>query len=409
MWKILNVAREEIAYHTQYWSFYIVTLGVPLIFAAVGAIPRLQLLAEDTSMPEVETVFTIDDVVTVPTGYVDYADLITHIPAEQAQNFRAFANESAAKVALQRGDIESYYVIATDYLTSGEVTQYSQNPQLLARTDVPVRRLLADNLLYKLDNSRLAARLDEPVNLIRRGPSTTPTDSFLPAGLDWQRLASAGLIVGLFAYTINVSGALMVRALQREVKMRVLEILVSSTTPTQFIGGKIVGLSSIALGQVSLTLVAVVWVYGNNPDGSGPAALPLTNLVLTLPYLLLGLVAYCGLVMSMAALWPDPRESGMLLTIAYGISMSPLIGALFILPDLDGWLAILLTLFPPTAAVLMTFRLLLTDVPLWQWIISLIGLLGWASLTVKLSIRLFRARGLMTGQPLSWQMIRHLL
>lgn len=400
MLKLLSIARQEIVYYTRSWAFIIITFGLPLIFAALGAIPRLQMFAEQAPLPNVETVFTIDETVTVPTGYVDYANLIQIIPADQLSNIHAFSDEAAAKKALQAETIDSYYVIASDYLTSGLVTQYSNNPQLLDRTNAPLRRLLKDNLLLTLDDPILATRLDTPYTIIKRGPPESELDMF--GDIDWQRLATAALVMGLFAYSINICGALLIRALQREVKARVMEILITSSTPTQFIVGKTVGLTSLALGQVSLALLAAAWVYGSNPDGSGPAAIGLAVIGSVLPYLLLGVIAYCGIAMSIAAIWPNPRESSLLLSVARLIALSPVVCALPMVVDFDGLYAVIVTLFPPTAALLMTFRLLMTSVPVWQWLLGLIGLSVWAGLCVMLSVRLFRARGLMTGKESSF-------
>ncbi|MDM8527447.1 ABC transporter permease [Anaerolineales bacterium HSG24] len=408
MLKLLNIAREEIWFHARQWTFYLVTFGVPLLFAAIGAIPRIQVAAKDAPLPDVETVFTIDETITEPTGYVDHADLITFVPADLSENLFPFADESSAEQSLQAKEIESYYVITSDYISSGLVTQYSNNPQLLAHTDGPIRALLRDNLLETMPDPLIAARLEMPVYIINNGPPP-PQYGFLPVDLDLRQLFSAGLIVSLFAYTINVSGSLLIRSLQREVKMRVMEILITSTTPQQLLGGKLVGLISLSLFQVSLSLLAAAWVYGNNPDGSGPAQLSLVALAYSVPYLFFGLIAYCGFVMSLAAIWPNPRESGMLLGGARIIAMSPLGGILFILPDLDGWLAVILTMFPLTAALLMPFRLLLSSVPMWQWLVGLVWLILWATLTVSLSIRLFRARGLMTGQSTSIFNLRRII
>ncbi|MDM8530969.1 ABC transporter permease [Anaerolineales bacterium HSG25] len=408
MLKLLNIAREEIWYHARQWTFYLVTFGVPLMFAALGAIPRIQVAAEDAPLPNVETVFTIDETITEPTGYVDHADLITFIPDDLSENLFPFADEASADHALQAEEIESYYVIASNYISSGVVTQYSHNPQLLAHTDGPIRALLRDNLMETVADPLIAERLEMPVYIINNGPPP-PQYGFLPLDLDLRQLFSASLIVSLFAYTINVSGSLLIRSLQREMKMRVMEILITSTTPHQFIGGKLVGLISLALFQVSLSLLAAAWVYGNNPDGSGPARLSLIALAYCVPYLFFGLIAYCGVVMSMAAVWPNPRESGLLLGGARIIAMSPLVGILFILPDLDGWLAVVLTIFPLTATLLMPFRLLLSGVPMWQWLIGLAGLMFWSFLTVSLSMQLFRTRGLLTGQSTSIFNLRRII
>jgi ABC-2 type transport system permease protein len=358
-------------------------------------------------LPNIETVFDLaSEELKTPVGYVDEAGLIKMTPASGGDNFHSFADETAASEALRQGKIESYYIIAADYLRSGQVVQYTYNPQLLAETDGAVRALLRLNLIHSLDDPELAARLEKPVQLVRYGPAR-PVARFIPADLNLRKLVSAGLVVGLFVYVINVGGNLLLRALQREVRARVLEVMVVSTTPEQFIGGKLLGLTSLTLAQAGLALAAGAVVYGQNPDGSGPAALPLTALALSLPYLVCGFLAYCGGIMGVAALWPNFRESGLLLASLRLLSLTPLIGGLFILPDMDGVISIGLTLFPATSYLLMPFRLLLTEVPMWQWSVGLCLLVAWTVLWVWLSMRLFRAHGLLTGRSgsprLFWQ------
>lgn len=395
MTKLLSVAREEIAYHLRQWAFYVVALGMPLLFALLGLLPQLQQATEQSPLASVETIFTETKVVTVPTGYVDQAGIVTWVPPEQAENLWAYASSAEANSALQAGQIESYYVIEADYLRSGRVTQYSHKPQLLAGEDSVVQRLLKDNLLRSLDNPALADRLNQPVDWVRSGPPP-PAFDFIPSETDLRRLTSAGLVLLLFTYLINIGGSLILRSLQREIKARVLEVLIVSTTPEQFIGGKLLGLTVLTIGQGLIALSAAAFVYGRNP-GSGPAALPLLPLALSLPYLLLGYVTYCGGMMSLTTLWPNLPESGTLLAMIRLAMFPPLIGVLFILPNPDSAFAVTLTLFPPTAPLLMPFRLLLATVPAWQWLLGLLLLALTAVVSVWFSARLFRLQSLLTG------------
>jgi len=410
MAKLLVVAREEILYHLRQWTFYLTILLMPLVFAAIGALPRLQNVAQETPLPEVETILNVPSAELESTvGVVDRAGIIHNFPEAGRGEFKPFATEAQAAEALRQGQIESYYLIAADYLESGQVVQFSHTPQLLAETDGAIRALLRDNLLASFNNPALAARLEHPVKLVRQGPPRAPI-RFIPTNLDLSRLVSAGLVVALFVYVINLGGNLLLRALQREVRARVLEVMVVSTTPGQFIGGKLLGLTSLTLGQAGITLLAGVLVYGQNPDGSGPSALPVATLLLSLPYLVLGFLAYCGGIMAFAALWPDFRESGALLGAIRLLTLSPLIGGLFILPRADGPISVALTLLPVTSHLLMPFRMLITPVPGWQWLLGLTLLTGWTALWLWLSTRLFRAHGLLTGRSVAarvvWQALR---
>ena len=111
--------------------------------------------------------------------------------------------------------------------------------------------------------------------------------------------------------------------------------------------------------------------------------------------------------MAVAAMWPDFRESGALLAGLRLLTLAPLLGVLFILPNPAGPVAVGLSLVPLTSHLLMPFRLLFTDVPMWQWSLGLFILTLWTSLAIWLSMRLFRAYGLLTGRSvgpkLVWQ------
>lgn len=409
MTKLLHIAREEMSYNLRQWTFYLSAIGMPLVFAAIGAFPRLQAVAAETPLASVETILTETDEVTALTGYVDRAGLITTIPADQADMLRSFAAEDQAAAALEQGQIESYYVIADDYIHSGRVTQYSNKPQLVAGGDAVIRHLLRNALLHTVTDPDRAARLVQPILLTRRGPPP-PIFRFFPADVDVSQLISAGLLAGLFAYVISLGGNLLLRALHREVRARVLEMMVVSATPEQFIGGKLLGLTALVLGQAGLALLAGLFVYGQNPDGSGPSALSGLTVALSFPFLLLGFLGYCGTIMSIAALWPTFRESGSLLMVMRLLVLSPLIGALFILPQANGLTAVSLTLIPMTSPLLMPFRLLITEVPFWQWSLGLSILTTWTIFLIWLSMRLFRAYSILTGRPINpktlWQALR---
>lgn len=404
MTKFLHVAWQEMAYHLKQWTFYFTAIGMPLIFALIGAWPQVQSATQETPLAKVETIFNEPETLSASVGYVDQAGLIEIVPPEEADHLHAFTSEADAAAALQAGEIESYYIIPADYVESGQVTQYSPAPQLLTPSDGTIQRLLRDNLLHRLDNPTLAARLTAPVNLTRRGPPP-PAFSFIPEGLETGKLMSAGLVLLLFAYMLNAGGILILRAFQREVRARVLEVLVVSTTPAQLVGGKIAGLATLALGQAGVTLLVIILVYGQNPDRSGPAALPGSALALSLPYLLLGYLAYCGVMMAVAATWPNLPESASLLAIARLVALSPVIGVLFILPNPSGAPALWLTLCPLTSPLLMPFRLLLGPVPLIHWGMGIFSLLIWALFCIWLSMRLFRVHGLLTGRTVTPQAV----
>ena len=397
MSKLLSIAREEMAVYLRQWTFYLSMAIMVGTFVAVGAFPQLRQAAEESPLGDIESIFTVEETLTVPTGYVDHAQIVRHIPDEQAANFLGFPDERAADEALRAGDIESYYVIEADFLESGEVRQVTHDPQLLSGTDDAVEQLLRDNVLLLIDDPQLAARLANPFDLVREGPPR-PAFRFIPVGLDLSVLASAGLVVMLFTYLTNASGHLLLTALHRESEARVLETLIASTTPAQFIGGKLLGLSSLVLGQAGFSLLGGLLVYGRNPGGVGPAELPVAMIFTSIPYLLLGYLEFSMTMLSIAAIFPTLKENFQLQFFMRMVILTPLVGVLFILPNAHSTASIILTIFPLTAPLLMPFRMILTAVPIWQIVLGLVLLVGWVGVLFWFCTRLFRAHSLLTGR-----------
>lgn len=397
MSKLLSVAREEMLVYLRQWTFYVSLAIMVGTFVAVGAFPQLRQAAAASPLGDIQTVFTVEETITVPTGYVDHAGIIQHIPEDQAANFRGFPNETTADEALRAGEIESYYIIEPDFMKTGEVRQITLDATLMSRTDAAVGQLLKDNVLYQIDDPNLAARLANPFFLVRNGPPR-PVFRFIPEGLDLSVLASAGLVVMLFTYLTNASGFLLLTALHRESEARVLETLVASTTPAQFIGGKLLGLSILVMGQAGLSLLGGLLVYGQDAGNFGPSALPLNVVLVAIPYLLLGYFGFSTMMLSIAAVFPMLKENFQLQFFMRLLILMPLVGLLFILPNAHSVPSVALTIFPLTAPLLMPFRMILTNVPIWQIVVGLSFMVVWDILQFWLATRLFRAHSLLTGR-----------
>ena len=395
MGKVLAVAREELAFHLRQWSFYASLALMVGIFAALGAFPQLRRAASASPLGDVETVFTVDEAIMRPTGIVDHAGVLVDVAGEE--NLVLFGSEEDAIAALELGEIDRVYVVAADYMETGVVTGYSLEAQLIVGSDSPVTQVLRRNLLRQLDDPFLGERLRMPVRISYDGPPI-PVFNFVPSDLDSGRLVAAGIIGAFFAFLINMSGALLLRAIQRESEARVLEIVITSTTPGQFVGGKLLGLSLLVLLQGGVTLLVGLLVYGRDAAGLAPAALPPGLIGAALPFLLLGYLAYSGVLLGIAAILPNLAESTQLQFFIRIAALMPMLGVVFILPNANGPLAVWLTTLPVFAPLLMPVRLLITAVPPWQVVVSLGVQLGWAALLIWVATRLFRVYSLLTGK-----------
>ena len=121
MKKILLVLKNEIITLVTRPSFWLVALGLPLvgaaIFAGVGAINRNAAASQTVAQ-----VFTSSQDVR-PEGYVDLSGLIRQVPVgTPAGKFVAYPDETAARKALQAGEISAFYIVSRDFVRDGKVT-----------------------------------------------------------------------------------------------------------------------------------------------------------------------------------------------------------------------------------------------------------------------------------------------
>ena len=142
------------------------------------------------------------------------------------KSWTIYRTEEDAEAALELGEVERYYVIAEDYIESGKITGFSLEAQLIVGSDSPISQLIRRNLLLQLDDPYLGERVREPTVITYDGPPI-PTFSFIPPDLDTSRLTVAITIGAFFTFLINISGALLLRAVQRESEARALEIVVN--------------------------------------------------------------------------------------------------------------------------------------------------------------------------------------
>jgi ABC-2 type transport system permease protein len=135
----------------------------------------------------------------------------------------------------------------------------------------------------------------------------------------------------------------------------------------------------------------------------GSFALPPGFIVWLLLYFIFGYAAYASVLGSIGVLAPTAREATQFTFAVLLPLMIPLWLNTAFTQDPNGALPVFLSLFPPTAPLSMITRMVATQVPVWQPVVSLLGLAAMAYGFVLLSARLFRADTLLSSSSLSLQ------
>ncbi|MDX9952877.1 MAG: ABC transporter permease [Anaerolineae bacterium] len=410
MRNILLVIKQEIANTLGKPSFWITTFLLPLVIMGftVGSqlvVNRMFETEDDSALlngaPQAQA---------ITIGYVDQAGLIQEFPQGfPNQMLQKFESEAVAQTALERGELQRYYVIPMDYTVTGELL--SVEPELK-----PFTRFGTTDLLSILLSYNLAIKAQTPALLLDPLPTINermlaPQDDRELGGYD----TFAGFIIPyavlfIFFFVLTMTGGFMLQSVSREKENRVAEVLLLSLRPRELMLGKIVGLGLVALVQMGIWLGGSLFTLERNRALLDLAAdaviLPPGFIGWAIAFFLLGFLVYAAMLGAIGALAPTAREGSQFTFIILLPLMLPLWFQSAFIQAPNGTMATFFSLFPLSAPMAMITRMVTTTVPLWQIVLSLALLAATAYGLVVLAARFFRADTLLSDATLDWKRLR---
>ncbi|HSD82289.1 MAG TPA: ABC transporter permease, partial [Anaerolineae bacterium] len=240
MRKLWVVAKHEYLKILRKRSFLLGTLAMPLFFVGIMALTIVVLVAGEDQRP---------------IGYVDEAGLLTTVttlPASEDDGptpieLRTFAGAAQARAALEAQDLQAYYVLPADYLTSHQAQLFYWEKEPNNSAQRRFNNLVRANLTTAFP-AEVAKRAQQGINLTVRSADGR------------QEISGQSMInvfvpffIGLFFSIVVVSsGSYLMEAVSDEKENRTIEVMATSMTPGQLIGGKAIGLMAVALTQIAI-------------------------------------------------------------------------------------------------------------------------------------------------------------
>lgn len=395
MIKTWRIAMHEYHRHVFTRRFLLGLFSVPFLMVFMVGLFFLVVSMENT---------------TRAVGYVDLSGLLQNPqPAPKVSapdkpiEIRAFENESEAAAALQADEIQAYFLLPVDYLTSGKLkvvhidtlksTARSQfydflGVNLLSGADAQVsNRILSGNeiIIQAVDGSREISSRDGWLNLL------------IPV------LAALGFMVAIFT-----AGGYLMQAVVEEKENRTMEVLLTSVSPNQFMAGKILADMSIGLTQILTWLIFLIITFK-------VAALRfeiMQNVQISPQVLLIGLVILLPTFVMVSALMAligatvsEAREGQQMIGLISLPIWIPYMLTAMIVENPNSPLTVGLSLFPLTSALTLLLRQVVTIIPGWQIAVSAILLIVCAAGAIWIAGRAFRLGMLRYGKRLAWREI----
>lgn len=395
MTKVWLLATQTYRQHLRSGSFLILTFALPVLMIIAGAVPVFSMINDDLTR----------------LGYVDLTGQLP-VPAGQLEDtdlgLSIYRNVEAAHSALTQDTIDGYLVVPADY--------FQQQPPVFYGREEP-GPLLQETLTQLLRRAMLseqpawiAKRLADPSQLTYVARATGQEVAAGPGVLIYVIIPAVLAII--FALTVLTGAGQMGAAMVREKDQRAMEIVITSIAPWQLVSGKVLGITLLTITQLAIWAVGAGIALGLLflTTGGQPITLPWAALFWAVLLCGPGYLLYAVLAAGLGLIAGDQQQARQFAGLLGFVGLAPLYFMGALVNAINGPLALILTWFPLTAPVVALFRIALSQVPIWQLIISFVILLASLLAALWFVAVIFRSAILLYGQALRpkqiWQILQ---
>jgi len=411
MRNIWLVIKHEVVTTLKRPSFWIMTFLMPALLLGLQIYGAIQ--DSDLDLAGAEADKTEETSIKMPViGLVDQAGLIAEIPEGFPPDlFLPYADEATARAALEADEIEQYVHIPADYIATGDVTVYDKNFQIIVRGETMGVTFYGANegvLSYLINlnlsgDAQLVSALRDPIP-----PAYAERHVINPPVETDESVRALAEIVArvtpyMFYFILLVGSGYLLHSVAAEKENRTVEALLLSLHPRELMMGKILGLSVVTLVQLGVWFGGGMLILNRRAaslDVSG-FTFPPGFVVWAILFLVLGFLLFASVMAAAGAIAPTAREGNQVTWLLILPLLPTLMFSSLFVEEPNNPLTLVLSLFPFSAPSAMVTRLAVGEVPLWQIIVSLLGLALTTYLMVVLAARFFRADNLLSDTPFS--------
>ncbi len=423
--KIWTIIKHEYFLKVKSKAFIIGTILGPILMLLIVAVPAtVAFLSEGTTARKV----AIKD----HTGR--FADEI--IKTDPEIFLKTDLSEEQLKAEVKTGNFDSYVIIPGDFMESGSATLFSMGGGGLG-----FRKTIENSLdhIYRSELYKDAVAQGKDTVMLKRYLQAVNIESYDVSTAVTQEdtselIAIIGYFLGLAIYAMMLMyGAQVLRGVVEEKANRIVEVIASSAKPFEIMFGKVIGIGAVGLTQVLVwgiafigllmaggTILEMIMGVPDTINQSMPpdmltgvtpeqmkilstfealkSTLSLWHAAGFLFYFLAGYFIYSSLFAAIGSAVDQEQDAQQL----QGPIMIPLILPILIifnvLQNPEGILATVLSLIPFFTPILMTVRMIATDVPIWQLALSVVLLILTFFGTLWVAAKIYRVGILMYGK-----------
>ncbi|MFN8378184.1 MAG: ABC transporter permease [Anaerolineae bacterium] len=411
MKRMWEVYRYELKRGGRRKGYLLATFGVPLIGILIVVGIRLAgtLPAFNTTQMISQAMEQVSLAGIASAGLIDETgQFAPHV--QSGSELIVFPDQDSANAAMQARDIEGYYIIPADYMETGKVTLVLPSMNISEISSAPVKALIVSTLAEGVD-PQVADRLLSPssIQVTNVSLTTGATATSREEGMAGGAFVLVYILALVMMISLFVTNGYLMQSVIEEKETRLIEILLASIRSTDLLSGKILANGSLGLFQLLIWLggmIIGIRLAGGNELGEAMSIfssianiqIPWNNLPLIIVYFLLAYLMFAGFYGMIGAISNSMREGPQYAALLTLPAVIPLMFLPVFVEDPSGGMAVALSLFPLTSPLAMSMRLMISDVPFWQIVISLtlLALTGFGM--VWAAGRVFRVQVLLAGK-----------
>jgi ABC-2 type transport system permease protein len=412
MHKLLMVIRREYLERIRKKSFWLGTMLLPLLLLGLVL---FQVLLPDVESGKLKIIALVD-----ATGKLSQAfqlKLSEEKTKEGKPLYRVevVALEGSLEATRQRleprvlsGEIFGIITVGEDLDSASNYRFYARSVGNIFALKALQRALKEAVVGVRLEQSHLNVGAEELNRLL----APVEMESFeikeqgqaRKRGFDEAYLGTFAFVMILYM-ALLLYGIAVMRGILEEKSNRIMEVLLGSLTPDQLMTGKILGIGLVGLTQMAIYAgtVGVLRVYAGLavPQASWIGALESISpmkLAYFFVFFILGYFLYTSLFAAVGAVCNSEQEAQNLQTPLVMCLVIPMVMTFFFVTNPDSPAAVVASLIPLFAPMVMFMRITVLTPPFWQIALSIALLLATNYFFFRAVGRVFRIGILMYGK-----------
>ncbi len=410
MKKILSVIKREYIQIVRTKGFIIGTILGPVLMAALIFIP---ILVSVLSVGEQERIAVVDETQEI---FMDLDKKLDHKLKDGRrryllEKYELRTDTEALKEELNQkvlsNAINAYLYIPKEIAEEGSaeyVSKHVSDFNKIEDISGALNRVVIEKRLRTegLDPAKIAEYIRrvglKPIKMTKRGAEEDTGGTFI-----YSYLLVFILYITLFFY-----GAIIMRGVIEEKSSRVVEIVLSSLRPFQLMVGKIFGIAAVGFTQYTIWALFGLGAsrYGKSylashipaSDFSLPS-IPVYVFVYFVLFFVLGYFLYGTLYAAIGSMVNTEKEAQQLLFPVTMFLVVPMLLMVFVIRAPNSTLAVVLSMIPFFAPILMLLRICVLTPPFIQVAGSIAILVLTILLMIWLTAKIYRVGILMYGKP----------